>query len=179
VQVLAPRPNALIRSRNAAAAARKRIRAVLRVGGGRVTRLKVQLNGHPVRRVTRRAGVHRMLLHKANGLRVGQNLLWVSANFRGSKHPLQKARRFVVGYRVHKLLTSSGVRLGARGAPAARVSVRAPLRGVNRITAALNGKRLPLPDARNGKRGRRVLHLNLAHLGKLLRFDRNRCGCGS
>ena len=92
----------------------------------------MQLNGHPVPGVAQRAGGHRVLLDQANGLRVGQNVLWVSRLFRGSEHPVQVANRFVVGYPVGDLLTSSGVQLGAEAAPAALVKVQAPLAGVNR-----------------------------------------------
>lgn len=173
VQVGSPRPGALVWHASKKAAGRTKVSAVIRVTGGRVAHVSVRLNGHLVRGVAVRSGKQRVLLSKGNGLTVGYNVLFVSATLAGSGHLLQVARRFVVGYETkQRLLTWSGVRRGAGSAPAALLTARAPLRGVGRITAWLNGRRLPLPGARVGTQGHRVLGLNLAELGRL-RFGRN------
>ncbi len=176
VEVLSPRPGALVWNASKKAAARTKVSALIRVTGGHVAHLSVRLNGHPVRGLAAHSGKQRVLLLKRNGLTIGHNVLFVSATLAGSGHPLQVARRFVVGYKTkQRLLTWSGVRRGAGSAPAALLTASAPLRGVRRITAWLNGRRLPLPGARVGKHGHRVLGLNLAQLGRL-RFGRNRVG---
>ena len=139
MQVLSPQPGELVANASRKAAARAKLPALIRVTGGPVARLSVKLNGHRMRGVVARSGKQRVLLSKKNGLTVGYNSLFVSATLAGTDHPLQVARRFVVGYPAKRLLTSSGVRRGAGSAPAALMRVRAPLREVHRITPGSTG----------------------------------------
>ncbi|MFL5859916.1 MAG: hypothetical protein ACJ780_03930 [Solirubrobacteraceae bacterium] len=173
VEVLSPPPGALVWNASKKAAARTKVSAIIRFIGGRVAHLSVQLNGHRVGGIAAHSGRQRVVLSTRNGLTVGYNVLFVGATLAGSGHPVQMARRFVVGYKTTQhLLTWSGVRRGAGSAPAALLTARAPLTGMRRISAWLNGRRLLLPGARIGKHGHRVLDLNLAQLGRL-RFGRN------
>jgi hypothetical protein len=172
VQVLSPRPGALVVKKSKKAAANTKVTAWIRLAGGPVARLSVRLNGRRVGGVVPRLGKQRLLLSKRNGLRVGSNSLFVDATLAGSGQPLQAVRRFVVGYRATHVVDTSRIRRGAGAAPAALVKARAPLKRVHQVAAWLNGRRLDLPDATRGRHARRVLDLNLAHLGRL-RFGRN------
>ena len=165
VDVLSPVSGSVRLARSKAAAAATHLRAKIRVSNPAAS-LTVQLNGHPLS-VSGHGAVRTVALDKAGGLRVGQNLLWVSATARGSETPAQVADRFVVGYPVSDLLTSSGIHIGGGSAPAAALSLEAPLKGVNQTTATLNGKAVQLPPAQTAAGGRRALDLNLAQLGAL------------
>lgn len=170
VRVMQPGAGSTVVRHSRVAAERARVRAVVRVHG-RVDELTVKLNGHPLPHVAARPGRHVLLLNRARGLRVGTNLLWVSATVRGRRQPAQASRTFVVGYPVSGMMTTD-LRLGRGDAPAALASVGAPLAGVHSLTAAVNGGSVIRPGARPERGDHRRFDLNLAHFAPL-RFGRN------
>jgi hypothetical protein len=168
LQVLVPRPGAVVVEPSALAARKLRLGARVRVGGP-VQDLSVQLNGHLAARLASSSGVQRVLLDRQGGLTLGENLLWVTVRFRGASQPSVVPVRFFVGYRATGLL-SAGIRLGAGTGPAAVAGVRVPGTGVDRLIATLNGRPINLPPV-VGNGARR--ELDLAQLGAL-RFGTNR-----
>jgi type II secretory pathway pseudopilin PulG len=169
LEVSAPRDGALILTRSKAAAKRTTIKASVRVAGP-VSRLTVDLNGHQVP-VAVRAGDQQVRLDRSRGLQLGENLLWVTATYPGSKRPLAGSVRFLVGYRVSGLLRTT-VRTGNGSRPAAVARLRAPLTGVHALTARLNGHDIAVPQALPDGTKYRHLQLDLAQTGRL-RFGRN------
>src|SRR5690349_12967066 len=77
VSVLAPRPGAVIVASTAADARQLRLAATLSITRP-VGSVSVQLNGHPVNLPTIQPGRLAVVLDAADGLVLGQNLLWVS-----------------------------------------------------------------------------------------------------
>jgi len=171
VRVVAPRAGTVLVSPTAAAARRTRLEARLRVTGGQLSSLTVRLNGHLLPGIARRSGTQRLTLDSHDGLRVGANQLWVSARRRGVAQPSVVSRRFVVGYRATGLLSSTRMQLGSGTDPAASLTLRAPLTGVHRVIATLNGKPVTLPAATPMLHQRRSYLLDLARLGA--RFGTN------
>ena len=160
VEVLAPRPGAVIVVPSAARAHRLRLVATLFVGR-RVRGLGLRLNGDRIR-LPARSGRLRVVLDAADGLVVGENLLWVTVGAR-DKNPTV---RFVVGYRGARALRVH-LRLGAGTLPAAAASLRMPQTGVDRLSVTLNGAPLGVPP-RGLPSGRLVLdlpQLGVAHWG--------------
>ncbi|MBV8954137.1 MAG: hypothetical protein JO179_08355, partial [Solirubrobacterales bacterium] len=155
IKVLGPRAGTVIVARTAARAHRLRLGATLLITRP-VVSLSVQLNGHPIRLPAVRSGRVRMLLDAADGLVVGQNLLWVSGGRRGGPPSWVVPVRFVLAYRDARVL-GVGFRLGAGRLPAATARLRVPSAGVESLRATLNGASVRLPA------GARVL--NLAQLG--------------
>lgn len=168
LQVLTPRPGAVVVEPSAQAARKLRLDARVRVGGP-VRVLTVQLNGHPAARLVSPSGVQRVLLDRHDGLVLGENLLWVTADYAGTSQPSVASVSFFVGYRASGLL-SVGVHLGAGSTPAAVAGLRTPGSGVHGLRATLDGRLVHLPPVA-GTGARRVL--DLAQLGAL-RFGANR-----
>ncbi|WP_417564453.1 hypothetical protein [Microbacterium sp.] len=166
VQVTTPGEGSVVVADTKAAAAGARVKAQVKLSGP-VTSVTVTLNGHPV--PTHGHGTQNLTLDAAHGLRVGANEMFVSATVTGSSTPAQAVDRFVVGYPVTDLLTTSGLKLGSGDAAAATLGLQGPVEGVNQTTATLNGKAVTLPDARRTADGKRLIDLNLAHLGALKR----------
>ncbi len=155
ISVLAPRAGAVIVAPTAAAAHTMQLGATLSIAR-RVGSLSVQLNGHPVALPATRVGRLGVPLDAADGLVVGQNLLWVSAGTATGPPRWVVPVRFVVGYRDTRAL-GVGLRLGAGTLPAATATLRLPRTGVDTLSVTLNGAPVRVPA------GARVL--DLAQLG--------------
>jgi hypothetical protein len=155
VSVLAPRAGAVIVAPTVAAAHTMRLGATLSIAR-RVGSLSVQLNGHTVGLPTIRPGRLGVLLDAADGLVVGQNLLWVSVGTATGPPQWVVPVRFVVGFRDSRAL-GVGLRLGAGTLPAATATLRLPSTGVDTLSVTLNGAPVRVPA------GARVL--DLAQLG--------------
>jgi hypothetical protein len=155
IRVLGLRAGTVIVAKNRRAASRLRLHAtvsILRPVGV----LSVQLNGHRVGRTSSRSGRLGLRLDAADGLVVGENLLWVSAGRRGGPPSRVVPVQFVVGYRNPRPL-SVHLRLGAPKRPAATATLRVPSAGVQRLKVTLNGVPMRVPP------GARLL--DLARLG--------------
>lgn len=155
VKVLAPQPRAVIIAPTAARAHRLRLTARLSIPR-RVRGLGLRLNGDRIR-LPARPGRVRVVLDAANGLVVGENLLW--ATVRGIER--NPTVRFVVGYR-HPRALGIHLRLGAGTLPAATARLRTPRTSVDRLSVTLNGVPLRVPPE-GVPSGRLVL--DLAQLG--------------
>jgi hypothetical protein len=163
IRVLGLRAGTVIVAKNRRAASRLRLHAtvsILRPVGV----LSVQLNGHRVGRTSSRSGRLGLRLDAADGLVVGENLLWVSAGRRGGPPSRVVPVQFVVGYRNPRPL-SVHLRLGAGKRPAATATLRVPSAGVQRLKVTLNGVPMRVPP------GARLL--DLARLGTV-RWGSNR-----
>ena len=138
VKVLAPRPGRVIVARTTAGAHRLRLYATLSITRP-VDKLALLLNGHPIG-LPARSGRVRVLLDAADGLVVGENLLWIRVDGRDGRPTVP----FVVGYRGARAL---GVRLHLRaGSGPAAASLRAPRTGVDRLSITLNGRPVRVPE---------------------------------
>jgi hypothetical protein len=171
-RILEPRWKAVVMTDSKAAAKKVKVPVTFEITGNRVKSLSVRLNGQEVRRAAARSGEQQLVLTRKDGLRIGHNSVVIDAAMAGSKRRAQAEGRFLVGHPAKHLLSVSKVQVGAGRAPAALTRIRAPLDGVHRMTARLNGKRLRLPAASAGRNGRRFLALNLAQRGRL-EFGRN------
>lgn len=156
-------PGAVIVTPTAARAHRLRLAATVSIVR-RLRGLGLRLNGHDVR-LPAGTGRRRVVLDAADGLIVGENLLWVTIRGRAASPTVQ----FVVGYRDTRPLAAR-LQLGAGRLPAATASLRVPRTGIDRLSATLNGVPLPMPPD-GGATGR--LALNLAELGPI-RWGANR-----
>ena len=152
VRIIAPRPGAVIVARTARVARRLRLTATLSIAR-RMRGLGLRLNGHDIRLPARSRRL-RVVLDAANGLIVGDNLLWVSVHGRVGNPSV----RFVVGYRDSRVL-GAGLRLGAGRFPAAVAGLRVPRRNVDRLTVRLNGVLLRTPPD-GGASGRLAFFLS-------------------
>ena len=169
IRVLFPRPGAVIVAGTARGAHRLRLAATVSITR-RVRGLGLRLNGHLIH-IPARSGRLRVRLDAADGLELGENLLWVSVGGRDGNRVVP----FVVGYRhpaalaAHLHLGTGRLRLGAGSFRqragsllAALANLRVPRTGVDKLLVTLNGVRLPTaPDG--GATGR--LSLDLPQLG--------------
>jgi hypothetical protein len=158
--VLAPQPGAVIVAGSAAGARRLRLAATLLITR-RVRGLGLRLNGHGIR-LPARAGRLRVLLDAADGLVVGENLLWVTVGGR-DRNPTVP---FVVGHRdTHAL--GVHLQLGAGTLPAATETLRVPRTGIDRISVTLNGApvRVPPDGGASGRIGLDLPELGHVHWG--------------
>jgi hypothetical protein len=162
LQIVSPRPGAVVGTASRRAARSAVLRARVRAGRG-LRRVALRLNG---RTVTPRRGAGRILvarLSAANGLRPGGNRLRVEAMPRGAKVPVNAVSPFTVTYPNARL-----IRLGSdstRGGQAAVIPrLRVPASGVSAASVTLNGR--DVGDAlspRLGAGGSRRLELSAAN----------------
>ncbi len=152
IRLLAPRSGTVIVVPTARGARRLRLAATVSISRP-VRGLALRLNGHLIR-LPARSGRVRIDLDAANGLVVGENLLWVSVGRRDE----DPTARFVVGYRDRRAL-GVALLLGAGARPAAIAGVRVPSRGVDRLIVTLNGVQVRVPMG--------AYVLDLAQLGSL------------
>jgi hypothetical protein len=162
IKVLGPRAGSVIVSRTAAGARRLRLGATVLIARP-VGSLSIQLNGHPIR-LPARAGRVRVRLDAADGLVVGENLLWASAGPRRGPPRWVVPVRFVVGYRDARALAIH-LRLGLGTLPSAMARLRLPRAGVQSLVVTINEAQVRVPA------GARVL--DLAQLGAV-RWGANR-----
>ncbi|MBV8954787.1 MAG: hypothetical protein JO179_11660, partial [Solirubrobacterales bacterium] len=151
VKVLFPRAGQVIVAASAARAHRLRLAATLLISR-RVRGLGLRLNGHPLH-LPARTGRVRVRLDAADGLRVGENFLWVTVGGRDG-HPLVP---FLVGNRDRRALAVH-LRLEPRALSAASLSLRVPRNAIDRISVTLNGVAVRVPSS-GGATGRIVLDL--------------------
>ncbi len=160
IRVLAPRPGAVIVAGSVDGARRLRLGATLSINRP-VGSLSVQLNGHPIRHAAIRSGRLGVRLDAADGLVVGENLLWVSAGPRDGPPRWVIPVRFVAGYRdAHALAVH--LRLGAGELRAATTSFRMPSAGVEGLIVTLNGVPGRVPA---GPRALDLAQLGAVHWG--------------
>ncbi|MBV8998186.1 MAG: hypothetical protein JO304_03940, partial [Solirubrobacterales bacterium] len=152
VQIIGPQPGAVIVASTAGGARRLHLTASLLIA--RPTRgLGLRLNGHDID-LPARSGRLRVVLDAADGLIVGDNLLWVTVHGSDGNPSVP----FVVGYRDGRVL-GAGLRLGAGRFPAAVASLRLPLTHIDRLAVTLNGVLLRTPPD-GGDSGRLALYLS-------------------